>query len=266
MKKNNILLGGLACLFSSWCFGNSLHDTLNNAPKGHLNEWEQVFREDFEKEVPLGEFPGKHYRKKWSVYHDGMGVTNNPPTGKYYPSKVISVNKGVLTENLHVENNISMTAAISPMQGGAYLNQLYGKWSVKFRWQADSGYKYAWLLWPKSNQWNDGEIDFAEGHKNNGSAAFMHFEGAPRQQDKFKLPDVDMSQWHVFSCEWTPSKVVFLLDDKVFGVSERNEVPTKPMRMTLQSESCVDMACPQGNAKGTVEIDWVVIYKMKKKT
>lgn len=244
------------------CTAQQKNDSLNQTPKGNLPGWKQIFREEFLKDVALGDFPGKLYGTNWSVYPDNAGVTNNPPTGKYFPSKVISVRNGILREDLHIENGISMTAAISPMRAGEYLSQLYGKWSVRFRWVADSGYKYAWLLWPKSNKWNDGEIDFAEGHSPVGSAAFMHFEGAPRKQDKFKIPSVDMSQWHTFSVEWTPGKVVFLLDDAVFGISERSEVPSLPMRMTLQSESCIDVQCPAAGAKGLVEIDWITIYKM----
>ena len=237
--------------------------SINQPPKGNLPAWKMIFCEDFKDDVATGDFPGKRYGNKWSVYPDGTGVTNNPPTGKYYPSKVISVKNGILHEDLHVENGISMTAAISPVKDGEYLSRLYGKWSVRFRWVADSGYKYAWLLWPKSNQWNDGEIDFAEGHTNNTSAAFMHFEGAPRSQDKFKLPAIEMSEWHTFSVEWAPGKISFIIDDSTFGISQRNQVPTKPMRMTLQSESCVDVSCPSAPAKGLVEIDWIVIYERK---
>ncbi|WP_345954922.1 glycoside hydrolase family 16 protein [Mucilaginibacter sp. PAMB04168] len=233
---------------------------VNQPPQGNMAGWTQVFLEDFKTDVPLGAFPGNAYGNKWSVYKDGTGVTNRPPTGKYYPSKVISVKDGILREDLHTEDGISMSAAISPLKDGAYLSQLYGKYSVRFKYVAAPGYKYAWLLWPKSNNWNDGEIDFAEGHDQNASAAFLHFEGAPRKQDEFKIPEVDMSQWHTFSCEWTPGKVVFKLDDKIFGTSERAEVPTKPMRMTLQSESCVGSPCPDAGARGLVEIDWVAIY------
>ena len=41
--------------------------------------------------------------------------------------------------------------------------QAFGRFSVRFRSDPLPGYKAAWLLWPESDNWNEGEIDFPEG-------------------------------------------------------------------------------------------------------
>src|SRR5205807_5562556 len=42
-------------------------------------------------------------------------------------------------------------------------DQIYGRWEVRARFEAGTGYGQAILLWPRSNRWpQDGELDFVE--------------------------------------------------------------------------------------------------------
>jgi hypothetical protein len=86
--------------------------TAEVAPTGDLPGWKQVFVEDFTTgDVPLGAFPGPLYQEKWSAgYKDGTPDTAGQVSGGksgYYPSKVLSVQNGMLDWFLHSEGSIS---------------------------------------------------------------------------------------------------------------------------------------------------------------
>ncbi len=67
-------------------------------PVGDLPGWKQIFTENFNTPVSLGNFPGRVYSAKWDVYKDGWldtaGQLGKPY--RYFPSKVVSVKKGML--------------------------------------------------------------------------------------------------------------------------------------------------------------------------
>src|SRR5947208_54121 len=82
-----------------------------------------------------------------------------------------------------------------------------------------AGRRPAWLLWPDSENWSDGEINFPEGELGGEVFAFMHHRGRPDEQDWFATR-AGLSDWHTAVIEWTPRRVRFLLDDAVVGVSK----------------------------------------------
>src|SRR5579883_2828075 len=92
-------------------------------PTGDLAGWHQIFKEDFNTNVPLGSFPGTVYGNKFSVYPDGTPDTAGQQGGRsvYYPSKVVSVKHGLLDLYLHAENGQRMAAAILPTLPGNHL-------------------------------------------------------------------------------------------------------------------------------------------------
>src|SRR5437899_9711121 len=122
------------------------------------------------------------------MYDDGLKDTAAKVEGapsRYYPSRVLSVQGGVLNENLHSENGIPMVAGIGPRISA----QLYGRYSIRFRADSAAGYKVSWLLWPQSEVWpRDGEIDFPEGDLNDIIYAFMHRLGATAGSDQDAFP------------------------------------------------------------------------------
>ena len=231
-------------------------------PVGDLPGWKQIFKEDFNTSVPLGGFPGTAYKGKFTIYKDGWPDTagKRGKPSRYYPSKVISVGKGVLTKHLHSENGIFMGAAILPVIPGPTRGQRYGKYTVRFRSDALKGYKVAWLLWPDSgSNMQYGEIDFPESDLAGVIRGYVHHTNAASggDQDAFKTT-ATYTSWHTASIEWSPGKVVLILDGKVIGTST-NRVPSTAMHWVLQTESCLP-TCPATSTAGNVQIDWVVAY------
>lgn len=231
-------------------------------PIGDLPGWHQIFREDFNTNVGYGGFPGTAYKGKFTVYPDGTPDTAGKRGGpsRYWPSKVITVKDGLLNKYLHTENGTPMGAAILPIVPGPTRGQLYGKYTVRFRSDSLKGFKVAWLLWPDSggNRLN-GEIDWPESDLASTMNAFMHHINATSggDQDAFKTT-ATYTSWHTTSIEWTPNKVVFILDGKVIGTST-NRVPRTPLHWVLQTEACLP-TCPAASTAGKLQIDWVTVY------
>ena len=224
-------------------------------PVGDLPGWKQTFTEDFSAAAPRGSFPGPVYGPKWGAYAEGWKDTSRQ--GTYSPGRTLSAADGLLRINLRTENGAHLVAAPTPkLPGGAY-GQTYGRYSVRFRADPVRGYKTAWLLWPDSDDWDEGEIDFPEGGLDGKIHAFAHYAGAPRSQDAFAT-DATYTSWHTATIEWSPGRVAFLLDGRSIGVST-TKVPSTPMHLVLQTETCIGCTTPD-DAAGDVEIDWVAIW------
>src|SRR5262249_43334678 len=230
-------------------------------PVGNLPGWTQVFADDFTKDVPLGSFPAA-VSGKWTAYPDGWHDTSG--NGTYQPSKVVSIRNGVMNLHLHTQNGIHMVAAPVPIIPGAPGRAgglLYGRFPVRFKADRVPGYKTAWLLWPDSNRWADGEIDFPEGGLTGTISAFMHYKGNPRAQDAY-LTGATYNTWHTAVIKWAPRAVTFLLDGRVIGSSTNPAtIPSTPMHWVLQTETQLSGGPPANSAAGNVQIDWVTAYK-----
>lgn len=127
-------------------------------PVGDLPGWKQAFVDDFVTPVPAGSFPGP-YAVKWTSYHgfrDTFGIA-------YYDRSAISVQSGMMDLFLHTRSGTPIGAAPVPIVTKVWQRQAFGRFSVRFRSDPLPGYKAAWLLWPESDNWNEGEIDFPEG-------------------------------------------------------------------------------------------------------
>jgi hypothetical protein len=229
-------------------------------PVGDLPGWHQIFTDDFTTSAPVGSFPGSAYSKKWGARPDGSKDTSG--RGTFYPSKVLSVANGALNMNIHTENGVHMVAAPqTKLFGSTGVGQLYGRYSVRFRSDSLYGYKTAWLLWPDSGvQSTDGEIDFPEGDLHSVIKGYVHHTYATSysDQDWFKTTTTYTS-WHTATIEWTPGKVVFILDGQTIGTST-TRVPNKPMHWTLQTETAMDGPVPSNSTAGNVQVDWVAVW------
>jgi beta-glucanase (GH16 family) len=160
---------------------------------------------------------------------------------------------------------VAMVAAPVPKVNGAGKpeGRLYGRYSVRFKSEAMSGYKMAWLLWPDSDNWNDGEIDFPEAGLNETVGGYMHYRNNPSSQDWYRAAGT-VNAWHTATIEWTPASVRFLLDDAVVGISsDTSKIPNTPMHWVLQTETAITNRAPATNASGHLLIDWVAAYGYK---
>jgi beta-glucanase (GH16 family) len=229
-------------------------------PAGPRHGWDLVFADDFRKDVPTGQFPAA-VADKWRAYDDGWRDTSK--NGTYHPSKVVSIHGGVMDLHLRTEHGTHLVAAplpktLGPGSEGGYL---YGRYAVRFRSDRIPGYKVAWLLWPDSDKWSDGEIDFPEGNLDTTISAFMHHRGTPEQQDVYRS-GAAFDAWHTAVIEWTPPSVRFILDGTVIGESrDRDMLPAKPMHWVLQTETNLDGHRPEALSSGHVLIDWIVAYR-----
>jgi beta-glucanase (GH16 family) len=231
-------------------------------PRGDLPGWRQVFTDDFTTDVRLGRFPAA-VSDKWAAYDDGWPDTSR--NGKYLPSRVVSVHDGMMDLHVRTDGGTHMVAAPLPRtagpgpQGGL----LYGRYVVRFRADAIPGYKVAWLLWPDSENWADGEINFPEGSLTGTVAGFVHYKGEPTKQKAFPVPAF-FTSWHTAAIEWRPGEVAFFLDGLPVGTfRSRAEVPDTPMHWVLQTETNLEGRRPAATAQGHVQIDWVAVYSLE---
>ena len=227
-------------------------------PVGDIPGWHQVFADDFTTDVPLGSFPSA-IANRWKAYPDGSKDTSG--NGTYYPSKVVSIQNGVMNVYVHTENGVHMVAAVGPIlpnQVGS--SQLYGRYAIRFKADPVPGYKTAWLLWPDSEVWpRDGEIDFPEGGLASNICGYMHYQNGTSggDQDKYCTPTTYTS-WHTAVIEWLPTRLTFLLDGQVVGNST-SRIPNTPMHWVIQTETSL-ASVPTDTAAGNVQIDWVAMY------
>lgn len=128
-----------------------------------------------------------------------------------------------------------------------------------------AGYKLAFLLWPTSDDWSDGEIDWPDG--NLAGAIYPASKIVGSSTNAFDGPSHDVTSsmgtgWHTAVTEWTKGTVRWYLDGKLVGqTTNAAGVPTKPMRWTLQVETNTDGKAVSASAQGHVQVAWVVQYR-----
>ncbi|MGH2365777.1 MAG: glycoside hydrolase family 16 protein [Chloroflexota bacterium] len=230
-------------------------------PVGNLPGWRQVFKDDFTRPVPVGQFPAA-VAGQWTAYPSGWPDTSHH--GTYMPSQVVSVHNGLLDVYLHSRHGLHLVSALLPrLQGalGREGGQLYGRYAVRFRSDPVPGYKTAWVLWPDSERWpQDGEIDFPEGTLSSTICAYVHHEHGAGSLDQTSWCTADAyTSWHTAVIEWTPASVTFLLDGQLVGRATQR-LPNTPMHWILQTETADSGPAPAPSASGHLLIDWVVAY------
>lgn len=237
------------------------------APQMDLPGWNHLFFDDFDKPAPPGSWRNDcdagrvvyqgQQGQQWLTYP--RCFTDTFDKRPYRADEVLQVSGGNLIFDLHSVDGQPAGANPSPIIGPGGQYQRYGRYSVRMR--AEPGlYEYyvAWLLWPESERWpGDGEFDFPEGYLTGTVGGWQHFasEGAC---DGCKFPAVDIgarfTDWHVYTIEWSPGRVRYLLDDVVV-LDSTQWVSDTPMRWQLQTET-------RGNGanRGQVLVDWVSVW------
>jgi len=225
--------------------------------------WKQVAADEFTTPAPTGSwgttqantvvYTGDH-GTQWREYPDGWPSTYTNGSPGYYPSKVLSVHDGVLDFNLANVNGFAAGANPSPILTGTSQYQTYGKYVIRAKFGAVSGYHVAFLLWPGNEaNWQSAESDFPEFNLGAGSVnAFDHIGGGA--QDAFNYR-VDTTKWHTYEQLWKPTGRSYYVDGVLIGTGTQN-VYSQPERWQLQLE-------PSGHApggSGHVLIDWIAVY------
>jgi beta-glucanase (GH16 family) len=214
------------------------------------------------KPVFTDNFSGTSLGKVWSIYNDPQP---KPPRPRRTVSSV-KVREGSLELIGHYEKPYGYVSG-----GISYnVNQLYGRWIVRFRADAGAGYAPVVLLWPKGPWPADGEIDVAEvgnvhrrgAGENIHLATFRHFVHHQIP------PSVDFTKWHTMAVDWLPDHITFWLDGKPQwtvkrAVGDKNYIPSTPFHLALQNDQGCDTGCKTNKStppQVIMRVDWVKIY------
>ena len=231
-------------------------------PVGDLPGWKQTGAQDFSTPARLGHV-GEVYGPDLRGYHD---LRDTSGEGLYTPDSVLSVKDGKLDYHLHTKRGTPRVASTVPF---GYEGQTYGRYSIRFRSDTIPGYKIAFMLWPSSDDWLEGEIDWPEGELNGKMYGVSAIKDSPlKGPARFdpttrNLAPTDATDWHVATTEWTPGKVKWFWDGVLVGETTMPEgVPTTNMRLTLQAETKdgANSSSPRPETSGHLQVDWVVQY------
>jgi hypothetical protein len=226
--------------------------------------WVPLFSDDFVTAAAEGSFlSNAAYSKKWQAYPNTYKDTSG--AGTYEPG-VLGASNSCMFMSLGTVGGVVQVCAPAPIingDGNAYHGQLYGRYDFCFKADSGlSGFKTAWLLWPDSEVWADGEIDFPEGDLGGSIGGFVHnVTGSPSVNVDSASTSAPYTEWHTGTIEWSPSAVIFALDGRVVMTCTNNVgIPVNPMHFIFQTET--DGGAPPVSSKGNVYVDWVVIYSL----
>ncbi|AMM21333.1 hypothetical protein AX769_15845 [Frondihabitans sp. PAMC 28766] len=222
--------------------------------------WTQTYSQDFTTDAATGRVLSTY--PAMGAYASGKDTSGY---GEYAPDQVLSVHDSVLDYHLRTVAGQPLVASVLPDD---YRPHQYARVSIRYRATSTLGYKFVGMLWPSSNDWDDGEIDWPEGDLDARARPASQVVGGTNPvtgEHIFEpayqfFPPADQTQFHVATTEWTKGVVRFFWDGKLLAQVAQG-VPTKPMRVTLQAETWLQRGAPPAGADGHVEIDWVVVYE-----
>lgn len=192
---------------------------------------------------------------KWVEYPDGWPSTYTGGQPGYAPKSVLSVHDGVLDFSLTNINGVAMGANPSPILNSGSQYQTYGKYVIRAKFGAVSGYHNAFLLWPlNDSNYQSAESDFPEFNLGSNSInAFDHYGGQGAQY-AFGY-NVQTTGWHTYEQLWKPTSRSYYVDGVLIGTGTQ-DVWSQPERWQLQLEP----SSHGSGGTGHVLIDWVAVY------
>ncbi|MBT2501262.1 glycoside hydrolase family 16 protein [Curtobacterium sp. ISL-83] len=219
--------------------------------------WKQSYRQDFTTAAPLGSVGTKY---PGMGTYSGFGDTSGK--GRYAPDKVLSVRGGVLDFAVHSEHGQPLVAAVMP---DGYAPHTTGRVTIRYKTTKTDGYKFVGMLWPSSDDWNEGEVDWPEsdlGDRPRPASAVPGTEtplGMRFEPGTQMFAPTDTTGWHDATTEWDKGVVRFYWDGKLVA-STTKAVPKTAFRVTLQAETTIGSEPVPTNAVGHVDIDWISIW------
>ncbi|WP_413602013.1 family 16 glycosylhydrolase [Curtobacterium sp. Curtsp57] len=195
------------------------------------------FVEDFSTSAVTG-LVQSLYPQSWQPYPDGT-------SGIYEPSKTVSVHDGVMD----VQLGGAGAAGTFGSEDGAW-DHIGGSFSVRAKATGGDGNGAAFMLWPSSNVWSDGEIDFPEGNFESSPSAFQHSMTPGQENERVQIGSgVSWRDWHTYTIDWVPGEsVTYSVDGQVLQTLTE-DVPTTAHRFMFQTGNWGD--------DGNLLIDWV---------
>ena len=141
--------------------------------------------------------------------------------------------------------------------------QRFGYWEVKMRTyttgRGGSAPHPVLILWPDTEQWSDGELDYVETDIGDpGIGVFLHCVGNPSQNCYHTTYQTDISQWHVYGFEWTADGFKGYVDgQQIYETSGNGSNPNVSMHQTIQLDNLTGRTPV---SPGVMEVDWVHMY------
>lgn len=190
------------------------------------SQWQKVMSTSFNTKAAAGKVD-EVYADKVVVYDDS----------DEYKQANLSVHDGKLDVNLHGKNGVAFFFRPTATTRG----MTYGRYVYKFKVTKAANQRAAFLLWPNSGVWSDGEVDFPEGSFENPLHGYHH----TTNPDQCATPPgcneaihIEASgSWrkaHTAEMRWTPRSISYYVDGKRVKTVDRL-LPVGDHRLTFQS-------------------------------
>jgi beta-glucanase (GH16 family) len=143
-------------------------------------------------------------------------------------------------------------------------DQKYGKWEVRMKISAPAGtgakYHPVLILWTDALDFpKGGEVDYTEVNiGDTHDTAFIHHPtSSGTVQDQYTSATMDLTQWHDYAVEWTPTAINGYIDGvKWFSDSKPGSQPPVAMHQTIQ----LDNNDGTHEMPATMDVDWFHLY------
>jgi hypothetical protein len=210
-----------------------------SAPVGDLPGWHQVYVDNFEAAASSANLT--------TVYPRLFPYTDNSS----YARANLSASGGTLNINEGSDGRGAAVVITAPSTGWG---QTYGRYDIEFRADAANNFGSAFLLWPDSEVWGDGETDYPEGNFADQIHVYNHCLGANAPSNCLTVnTGASWQTWHRATIDWTPTAVTFYLDGTQIG-RDTTAVATTGRHWVIQ------MAGSAGSQVGKLQIDWAALY------
>ncbi|HEV2654833.1 MAG TPA: glycoside hydrolase family 16 protein [Ktedonobacteraceae bacterium] len=218
-----------------------------NVSTGSAN-WTLIYSDDF---------TGSQLSSTWGTY-------NGPHTGgqSYYSPQEVQVQNGLL--RIAIERKT--TNGLPYTSGGLAafgLAQTYGKYEVRAMLPLGKGLDPYAILWPKTAAPNTAQVDIFESPSPTKSQVLFTNHGVDGSSSGLTASGSFAAAFHIFTCEWTPGQLRFLVDGVLQGTVTRS-VFTQPMWFGLAISSGDALTGLPDSATvlpTSMQVDWVHIYK-----
>ncbi|CAH2604129.1 Family 16 glycosylhydrolase [Rhodovastum atsumiense] len=177
-------------------------------------------------------------RSNWGTVYEGGNLYHNGAF-RWAPGE-LAVGNGKLTIGLDKgHDGIWNTSGVSTAPwagapGGTGCSITYGRVEIRAKVSQElDGTGPVFLLWPTPPHTWPPEIDILETPRGDGMST-VHWAGASGE-DQYRPHqfDIDYSQWHTYTTDWTPGKISFYVDGSLIHTVTQH-VPSIPMSVAVQ--------------------------------
>jgi hypothetical protein len=224
-----------------------------NAPTTEPAGFTRIMTENFATAAAAGTGTGGFiptYANSFQPYND---------EGSYFPRAMMSAHDGYADVALDGARGSAGTFG-SPTN--AY-NRVGGRFSMRAMALDGNGNGTAVIIWPTSDVWAEGELDYPEANFEDSPMVHHHWMTPGQEGSSYNYPTgVSWREWHTYTAEWYPpgkgptpatGSVIYYVDDVPIGTVTQ-DVPKTAHRFMFQVGN-------YGNP-GHLLIDWVTIASL----